>query len=117
MKFITEIAIKKSGIDGWLPCIWEMLDDQISKVSGGVPIGKRKDGRPKWGPKKSLTVVYVLETEIDAARLAYESLTRNCSFCEGSGKEIWSWSIDGTNKYRDCRKCKGTGKPLNGNAP
>lgn len=108
--FMVEIAKRKAKTDGWEPCIFETVSDDTFRILGGVPIGRQKGGRPRWGPKKSLTCVYVNDAEIKAEEDRYESETGKCSICQGKGTQFQSWNINTGIKYCECFKCKGSGE-------
>lgn len=109
--FINEIAKRKANVNGWMPCRWELIDN-VTIVTGGVPIGKRRDGRPKWGPEKSLTRVAVTDEEVREDESRYEAATGNCADCGGSGKEIAAISVAHGVSYRNCGRCNGAGKAV-----
>lgn len=110
--FRNMIAIEKSGVAGWEPCIWEAVGEgtRDTLISGGVPRlltrGPNK-GQRKWYGK--LTRVVVTGAEVEAAMAMYEFETGNCGDCEGSGKTASGWSATEGTKYRMCAKCNGTG--------
>ncbi len=65
--------IRSTGValpDGWLP--WGLDSSReaapvgFMKVTGSVPIGKKKNGSPKWGPKKN-SQSYFIDNEKMAA--------------------------------------------------
>ena len=55
------VAIRKAGIEGWLPYAWEVVDPHSDGliVTGSVPVGVfqrgPRKGRPKWDPKHPTT--------------------------------------------------------------
>jgi hypothetical protein len=111
--FRDAIAIDKSGIPGWKPCIWEAIGEgtRDSLISGGVPRlltrGPNK-GHPRWEGK--LTRVVVSGVEVEAAMAKYEGETGHCAECEGSCKTVAGWSAAEGTRYRPCAKCDSTGK-------
>lgn len=111
MNFIDVVAKRKAKTEGWLPCIYEFIGDDAFLIFGGVPIGNRKNGRPKWGPRKSLDRVIVTNYEIEFEEKSYERDTGKCSKCLGEGKTVASISVNQPTTYRPCSKCGGTGKP------
>ncbi len=108
-KAIEQIAIRKAKVTGWLPCIFEWITDDTMLVKGGVPIGA-KNGRPRWGPKKSLTTVAISKRDIADEEERFEKETGKCAACEGKGEVVYSFSVTEGTKYRQCDKCKGSGK-------
>lgn len=117
--FRDAIAIEKSGVAGWEPCLYEAVGEgtRDALISGGVPRiltrGPNK-GKRKWAGK--LTRVVVTGAEVDAAMTKYEAETGICAECEGTGRITAGWSATEGTKYRTCGKCGGTGKAnLKGN--
>lgn len=114
----TEIAKARVGDPKWEPCIWRAVGDRDKGgaviISGGEPRmmtrGPRK-GQPSWAhiPKDHLVDVVVTEAELRAAELKYEADTGNCLNCGGSGQEVASAGVGGT-QYRQCYRCKGSGE-------
>lgn len=111
--FRDAIAIEKSRVKGWEPCIWEAVGQgtRDALISGGVPRiltrGPSK-GQRRWEGK--LTRVVVSGAEVDAAMAKYERETGTCAECEGSGKTVAGWSAAEGARYRPCAKCNATGK-------
>jgi hypothetical protein len=105
------VAIRKSGVEGCEPFKYGAVGDD-SVITGGIPKvltrGPRK-GRKTWdGCKESPVVVTRVEQADEEAR--YVAETGNCGKCYGEKQTFASWDhIEGT-KYRECRKCAGTGK-------
>lgn len=113
------VAVRKAGVDGWLPYGYESVAGGII-IKGGIPrlllSGKRK-GRPTWESCKSPSTVIVTHEEIKARETAFEAETGKCSTCYGKGEVFASWDhIEGT-KYRKCGVCAGSGIAAIGKEP
>lgn len=108
IRFIDDIA-KRKMTEGWIPYRWERVGGGVI-VTGGVPIGKKKDGRPRFGPKRTDTSVIVSDEAIKAEEEKYVADTGNCVRCLGKGEIMWRWSIGEGKEFRPCRDCVGTGK-------
>lgn len=112
--FFENIARRKLGQPPeWKACIWERIGPDACKIEGGLttPIlrGPRK-GRPKWAKRYTFVACIVTDEEFRKEKAQYETETGNCADCQGHGKVICSVSVAEGAKYRDCSKCKGTGK-------
>jgi len=87
----------------WKWCGLEVKGDDIE-----VKLRESTD-RKKWG--KITRKIIVSQQQCDEAALAYEQETGACSRCIGHpGQEIAGWSKDAGTKYRECPRCKSTGK-------
>lgn len=106
------VAARKAGNKpGWAPFkITRIGSGNDVLISGAVPTGKRRDGRPKW--TKPFDEVCVTEDELRAEKKRYEAETGNCALCEGSAQQFSGWSIGGGNRYEPCRVCRATGKAV-----
>jgi hypothetical protein len=108
--FREAIAIEKSGVDGWVPFRYELIGKSDTIITGGVPRvltrGPNK-GERRWDGEISRVVV--TQSEIDAAMAAYENTTHQCAECEGTARVVVGWSAADGTKYRECKRCDGTG--------
>jgi hypothetical protein len=104
------VANRKIGSpEGWEWFRFEVVDDGILKLTGGVPTINQR-GNKKW-PKMSLCrTSHVIAAEIDAERERYERETGNCGSCFGEQKEWAGWNLTDGNRYRPCHDCNATGK-------
>ena len=65
-------------------------------------------GRKRWdGPREEL---WLSGAEVEARAEQYERETGNCRECMGDGKTLARWSATEGTTYRECSRCKGTGK-------
>jgi hypothetical protein len=105
------VATRKAGKPGWLAfairCVGE---DAI--VTGGVPVGATKKGKPKW--RKPYDEVCVTEAEFQAERRSYEQTTGKCADCEGSGQTWCGWNHVTGNRFKPCRRCDAKGEVAGG---
>ena len=104
--------------DGWK---WCSLDSHQKppgyiEVHGAVPIGTvsrgPRKGRTRWPPKSECDIVWMQDSEINETMRLWEIETGKCSACRGNGNSIVGWSREGGNKYRECKKCSGSGLSL-----
>lgn len=117
---IMDVAAKKIGIPDWQGYQWEAVSDRQgdydSIVTGCVPDGVYSKGPRKGSPRFSFPkhgtkrTAIVTTAELVPIAAEYESQGR-CWDCKGSGKTIASVHITEGTTYRDCSRCKGTGKP------
>ena len=104
--------------DNWSSYSWEhKTTDRLgySVIVGAIaPLitrGKNKDKRNwKKQERDSQRVVTITDQEHKDWLDEWEQRTGKCSRCEGNGKTIASFSIETGIVYRECFKCKGTGK-------
>jgi hypothetical protein len=105
------VAIRKAGIPGWEPYLYERIGDGVL-MTGGIPrilkSGPRK-GRKTWDRKDSTRVV-VTRAETDAEQVRYEAETGNCGTCFSKGETVVVWSAADGEKYATCKHCNGTGR-------
>ena len=115
--FYNLIAAERGCADGWrwveLRVVGER-PDHVVVVRGAVmpdlTKGKNK-GWPNWSKRDKSTERELVMTnpDINAFIAKWESTTGTCSGCGGDGQELASSGVNGTT-YRDCRRCKATGK-------
>lgn len=109
---MVEIARRKLGGDPGLKWV------SAKAVTGGFLIemgkptrtyakGPRK-GKDDWRKVETKQAI-VTKEETEATELAYEAEGK-CSNCDGEGRESAGWSAAEGTKWRECRRCKGTGK-------
>jgi hypothetical protein len=104
-------------IPGWTAKRFESVEPDSVLLTGGVyaetfKSGPRK-GRTNYGkPTEGTDRVFVLtRASMRAFDLTWEDETGKCVRCQGGGRRVTGWSaVDGTT-YRECRACKGRGKP------
>jgi hypothetical protein len=101
--------------DGWkwfeLNCHKDACPPGFTRVIGAVPIGTKRDGRPKWPKKSESQTLFLSDAEIAEAERIWERENGKCFHCAGTREEWYSWSKDDGNKYRPCGRCKATGEP------
>lgn len=106
------VAIRKAGIPGWEPYLYERIGNDGVLMTGGVPrllkSGPRK-GKKTWD-RKGGTKVIVTHSECDAEKAAYIDRTGNCGECFGKGEVTIGWSAADGTKRAACKVCAGTGK-------
>lgn len=84
-------------------------DTDDALVRGAVPVGTRKDGSPKFPPKRDSQECVVADVEREAAIREWETATGLCARCGGCGQRAWSWGVEGT-KFKPCERCGASGK-------
>lgn len=91
---------------------WEAIGSDAVSLTGGIPRiitrGPRK-GKKTWN-KCIVTTEIVTKSEADAEQDKYEKETGRCGECMGEGKLLSGWSRDSGYTYRECSRCKGSGK-------
>lgn len=116
-KAMTVAARKKIGAPAeWEAFEWsvvdhENIDTSAIRVRGSIPIGKRKDGRPRWGKRSEADSVYIYNQDIEAAKLEYERESGKCADCI-DGQYCCGFGVGPVYKYRSCSRCNGTGRAL-----
>lgn len=100
-------AVRKIGIEGWEPCIFERVAGGML-ITGGIP--KEVKGKKKWPPAKQMERLILTREDVDAEELRYEAKTGNCHACYGSGQQTIGWNHETGVSTRECPKCKGTGR-------
>lgn len=106
------VANRKLGdVPGFKWHTWECIGPDAIQFTGAVVVGTiekgPREGRPKFS--KDTRCVVVTESEEITEYLRYEAETGKCGDCRGSGQVFASWHhIDGA-RYRECRKCHGSG--------
>jgi hypothetical protein len=102
---------------GWR---WCRLDSHnkpqgFIEMQGAIPIGEYKSGprkgMPKWPNSDQLQTIWIQESEMNAVAEQWESETGKCHKCDGSGKTVASSHVVHGKTYRECKRCKGSGKP------
>jgi len=98
----------------WQLVAWELVGDTDDAViSGAVPVGLymrgARKGSPKFVPPFEKCVVTRAETL--ARALTYEAETGHCSGCGGKGQAWAGWSASEGDRYRQCKRCDGSGEP------
>lgn len=109
MKLYTEYLREKHSLPiEWQACVWNAHDAPKGyvKILGGVPVGKRKDGWPRWAARAKLDTHFVADADFQAWLLEWEKRTGLCSRCEGKGEVE---RIDFVNKITTRRKCSRCG--------
>lgn len=71
--------------------------------------GKHK-GQKTWDVKQRRQVL-VSTSEKEAEERRFEAEDDRCYVCYGDGQEFGSWSVENGTRYRQCKRCGGTGKP------
>jgi len=110
-------AHDKTIPDGWR--IYEVKShdgndapaDYIS-FRGGVPIGKKRNGRPKWASKAkdpTMRLVWAKHDDMVAWVDDYVHSLGLCEKCLGGGREWRGWSKHSGNRFIPCERCDGTG--------
>ena len=119
------IEIQAREITG-MPEHWEVYSWRAIGVPGPVKLYELKGcfkppvftkgakvGQPNWAKrdKPSERVVHITPAEYSAWEAGWVQRTGLCPKCMGKGQTVASVGVDGTT-YRECRKCKGTGKAI-----
>lgn len=107
MTHTESAAARKIGIEGWKPCIFEMVEGGML-ITGGIP--KDVNGKKKWPPVKQMDRLILTREEVDAEELRYEAETGNCHVCYGSGQQATGWNRETGVRTRECPKCNGIGR-------
>lgn len=114
IKDVTNLAIKKAGIEGWMWYQWRSLEnDEAHVVTGNVPYGVyergEKKGRPRFSHPKSthLKEVLVTKQELIHEALSYIERTGRCWNCKGSGQVWTGWSKANGSRFKPCPDCDG----------
>lgn len=106
------VAIRKAGVPGWEPYLYERIGTDGVLMTGSVPrllkSGPRK-GKKTWYLKGG-TKVIVTHAEIDVEEAAYVARTGNCGKCYGKGDTVVGWSAVDGEKLATCKHCSGTGR-------
>jgi hypothetical protein len=106
------VAIRKSGIPGWEPYLYERIGNDGVLMTGSVPrllkSGPRK-AKKTWDRKDGKKVI-VTHAEMDAEKADYIVRTGNCGECFGLGQVTVGWSAKDGKKIAQCKVCNGTGK-------
>lgn len=109
-------ARKKIGAPPeWKAFQWEVVDHKnietsAIRVRGSVPIGTRRDGRPRWGKVSDADSAFIYREDVEAAKQEYERESGKCADCIG-GLYCCGASVDLGFKYRPCSRCDGKGTP------
>ncbi len=102
--------------EGWR---WFAIDahdkpEDFVELQGAVPIGVAKSGKrkgePIWPPRKECQKLWIRIGDRDETMRLWEVETGKCSPCSGIGTEWAGWSATEGSRFRECRKCSGTGK-------
>lgn len=106
------VAIRKSGVIGWEPYIYERIGDDGVVLTGSIPrllkSGPRK-GKKTWDHKAG-TKVIVTNAEIESEKADYIARTGNCGKCFGAGMICSGWSAADGTKMATCKACSGSGR-------
>ena len=107
-----------------MPENWEVYSWRAIGVPGPVKLYEMKGcfkpptitkgpkaGQPAWArrDKTSERTIHITPAEYIAWEAEWVKRTGLCSDCMGKGQTVASVGVGGTT-YRECRKCKGTGK-------
>ena len=110
------------GIPDWKCSCWEWVGEPggvvgVNKLDGAVypPItrGERR-GEPNWRKpvEWSKKTVYIAPSDHAAWLLEWERKNNRCSKCmQNKGQEWFGWSVNDGARYRQCRRCGGSGLP------
>lgn len=105
--------------DEWRAYYWECLPhgkpSEYYQFTGAVVpihVGGPLNGLPNWTRKDAATwrTVEFTAEEHKAFCADWEKRTGKCNECMGKGETIASSGVSGT-KYRECHRCKGSGRP------
>jgi len=109
---MENVAIRKAGIPGWEPYLYELIGTDGVLMTGSIPrllkSGPRK-GKKTWDSKGG-TKVIVTRAEVDAEEVRYTTKTGNCGKCYGEGETFVGWSATDGRKMAICKACNGSGK-------
>lgn len=109
---LSIIARRKLNLpDVYTCCGWRRVDPDGLLVNIAEEYikqsGKNKGKRGWRGKERTAFVTYAEEI---AERVSWEKSTGKCSTCGGDGKEICGWSVESGQKYRECKRCNGSGQ-------
>lgn len=112
--WFNRIARRKLG----QPEAWQWWKIQAvgdaTLVVGAVPLGYvikgPNKGAPKWPPVSASQTCVVTDLELEAEKAAYEQETGRCHICAGNGTRNWRYSSVTGPEYRDCERCKASGR-------
>lgn len=113
---MTVAARKKINAPAaWQVFEWRIMDHtnveaSAIRIRGAVPIGKRKDGRPKWGPVRDADSVFIYSSDVETAKREYEQESGKCADCI-EGHYCCGMHVEYGYKYRPCSRCGGDGRP------
>lgn len=79
-------------------------------VTGDVPIGRKKNGAPKWGPEKDAQTCVLTPAAIEQATADWEAEHGACARCGGDGMAWAGSSATQGRKFSKCDRCHGTGR-------
>lgn len=81
------------------------------RVCADFQFGERA-GHPNWKDFDPATeyTLRIGNQELIDWMLAREAETGVCADCDGTGQSWAGWDKDAGHKYRECRRCSGTGK-------
>ena len=108
---LTMIARRKLQLpDTYTCCGWTRVDpdgllvrmkEEYIKASG------KNKGKPGWRGEERTAFVTYAENKAECA--AWEKSTGKCSTCGGDGQEWDGWSAKDGTRYKECRRCSGSG--------
>ena len=108
---LTMIGRKKLNLaEPWSHCGWKRMDPDrwiVRMAQERILTRGPRKGKPTW--EGEVKEVFINESEVKAAELAWEKETGKCQNCGGDGQAWAGWHhINGTS-YKTCRRCDGTG--------
>ena len=121
MELLDECARDKAGMgEDWSPYSFKCLPEhpqksELVEVIGAVaPLktrGKSK-GSHNWDKmdKSTKRTVYITFKEHAEWVKGWEKKTGLCANCKGTGQQWAGWSVTDGYKYRNCGKCRASGK-------
>lgn len=120
--FYNMIAVERGMPKGWQWYALKALGDPsvtprehaAALVTGGVPGERYKSGKRKgevnWAKCTNRGELVITFRDYDERAVRWEHETGNCKTCGGDGQEWSGWSAGEGSRYRECTRCKGTGK-------
>jgi hypothetical protein len=88
------------------------MPEDYFEIKGAVPIGTisrgPRKGSPKW-PKESQRY-FVKWDDFEKLKLDWELETGKCYVCDGTGQELIGSSVSEGDRYRQCKRCGGSGR-------
>lgn len=97
---------KLKASDGWKGHTFECVGEDYI-VTGSVPVGKKRNGTPKWDGNGEKAIVTRAEVLGEVKR--YEQETKNCSVCLGKKEVLSRWSKANGIELKPCESCGATG--------
>ena len=108
---LTMIARRKLNLpDTYTNCGWTRVDPDgllVRMKEEYIKTAGKNKGKRGWrGEERTCFVTYAEEKH---ERASWEKETGKCSNCGGDGQELAGWSAATGTRYKQCRRCNGSG--------